>query len=352
MKKLYLLIAAAGILPSVAEAAVQAAVQQQETLAVRQDMALDEFGVGGGGGGGGTSTTTTTTTTTTTPTAQYKYALNNGLQLQVNQKLSLNDSLTLLDETPNAELTLDRTVLVTEFPALKKYDDLSTSTTTPFIEFDSDVTDDSNWHHKFELDDNGLMVEVDEDSLSSLDLSTIENTYKISCKTHPQLCEVKEWDPETEKEYNPFTDRLRFCNLYTSKCFLRLDLVKPFIKNNGFFKPRIINPPAKPILISSFNCLGVTCGEGQVCINGCCRYFRKIATDLDADKLVSLSSSALKKYKLDLTNLKVVALDSAVKDGSAKLVIENDANKVFIQTAKDKMLTATSALQTELNAVK
>ena len=237
-----------------------------------------------------------------------------------------------LDDDSVKELTLNRQDILDKAVNVTIADDLENE--TPYLDLDGDITDANEFQTKYELDDNGI---------KHLDLTLSEFKPLISCKTHPQLCEIKEWDPEVEV-VNPFENRLRYCTLYTNKCILRDDLVSQYISKWKILKP--ITYPRKIIPIASFKCLGVRCGEGQRCINGCCHYVKQLPEIVAP---IALKPVLLKKYKL--VNKRVVALPQALKDGTAKLVLNSSANKDLILDKKVQLERATNILQAKITAL-
>lgn len=337
MKKLSLLLLAFGILPTALYAA------SLNTSAATQQQAL-------------TTTTNQMVSTNTNFTAQQASFTNATLAQQkslistyslAEQKVLLADSLKTSDE-----VVLTKAAVASAYPTLQVLETTKTSTQIPYFEFDGDLTAVSDFHLKYKLDDNGLMTKFTKDDLAAKDMAVLQSEFKISCLTHPQLCAVTSWNPETENKFDPFIDRAGFCKTYPSKCILKIDLAKKFILNNELIEPAVITRPATPILVSSFKCLGVKCGEGQYCLNGCCKYFKKISEDLSAIKEVTLADSVKNKYKIDTTALKLVALPAALKDGTAKLVIDSDVNRELILDKQIKMEKATQVLNQKIEALR
>ena len=237
-----------------------------------------------------------------------------------------------LDDDSVENLTFDRQFIVDNTVNYTLLDDVDSK--IPYMKIDGDITDDANFHTLYELDDDGI---------KSQEITLEEFRPFISCKTHPQLCEIKEWDPEVEV-VNPFENRLLYCEKYEGKCKIRDDLVTKYIKHWKILKP--ITYPRKIIPLVSFNCFGVTCGEGQRCINGCCHYVKQLPEIVAP---IALKPALRTKYKL--VDNRVVALPQALKDGTAKLVLNSTVNKDLLLDKKVLMERATNILQAKITAL-
>lgn len=349
MKKLSLLLLAFGLLPAAAYAAAfnTTAAAQQSALNMTTTAAAEQ-----------TSTATRTPTMTQVPATTNTTKLQSFTTMTAAEQRTTLPTLSLTEQkavladslTVGNDAILTKGAVLEAYPKLTLDETVKASTVEPYFEFDKDLTEASEFHLKYKLDDNGLMTKYTKDQLAAKELAVLESEFKINCETYPQLCAVKEWNPETENKYDPFVDRYNFCRTYRNRCYLKLDLAKKFISNNDLLEPAVITRPAKPILISSFNCLGVKCGAGKYCVKGCCHYFKKLTADLTALKEVTLAESVKTKYKIE--DLKLVALPVSIKDGSAKLVIDNPVHKELILDKQIKMDNATQLLQRKIETLK
>lgn len=339
-KTLSLLLLAFGILPTGLQAASlnTSAAVQQSALNTTSQMVNNTSNLA-------TQQTGSLASFSNASLTQQKTLINNYSLAE--QKVLLADSLKVGNDT-----VLTKDAVITAYPKLTLDETVKASTLEPYFEFDKDLTEASEFHLKYKLDDNGLMTKYTKDQLAAKELAVLESEFKINCETYPQLCAVKDWNPETENKFDPFVDRYNFCRTYTGKCYLKLDLAKKFISANDLLEPAVITRPAKPILISSFDCLGVKCGAGKYCVRGCCKYFKKLTADLTALKEVTLADSVKAKYKIDTTALKLVALPVALKDGTAKLVIDSPVHKELILDKQIKMDNATQLLHRKIEALK
>lgn len=233
--------------------------------------------------------------------------------------------LQLADDSIN-ELTINRADLVIpnkELIAVKK---------VPCVEFDDDVVEAADFKVKYEIDDNGFKTAT---------LTEAEFKPFVSVKTHPQLYKIENWDPEVE-EINPLKDRVGYCTKYSSKCKLDTALLTDYTKKVKKLK---LCDNIKVIPIRDMKCVGVKCGEGQECEEGCCKY--QTSTKIAATNLNPLIA---KKY--EIKDAELIATPVALEDGTAKLVFDNPVISEEILDEKIRIEKATVDAQSHLKTLK
>lgn len=349
MKKFFLYAAAIGILPAAvsilpttanAVVAVEGITQGTVAMQQAQYQVMDDLG---GGGGGGTSTyiptTTTPTTGTTTTTTGTTVKTINGVATTQFKKadlltLTVSDRLIVLEDQINDSTRTDVDVVSDDIIATLPNTAIQIDT-IPCVTFDSDVVDVAEFKTDFEVDDNGF---------KTVDLTVDEFKPFITPVKHPQLYKIAEWDPEVET-INPLKNRAGYCAKYPSKCVLDTTLVSKFITNKKFRKLKLCRRPEIIPIDFDLKCIGVKCGEGQECNDGCCEY-QKDATVAD----ITLKPVLLDRYKIE--NFELVATDAALKDETAKLVLDDPVVAEEILNKKVLMEEATVAAQAKWQALK
>ena len=252
-------------------------------------------------------------------------------------KLEPSQQLTLvkdqLNDSSANKVTLTPQIVLDRSPNLQIVDTIVKK--VPCVEFDAEIVEAPEFQVKYELDNNGLKMAT---------LTEAEFKPLISVRKYPQLYQVKEWDPEVEV-ISPITNKIGYCERYPNKCVLKTDLIPKYISTAKVRKLKLCDS-SKVVPIINLKCVGVQCGEGQVCnSDGCCEYGKD-----QGSTLVALKPALLKKYKL--VNNKLIALPTALKDGSAKLVVNNPVVSEAVLDKKVLMEKATNTVQSRLQALK
>ncbi len=203
----------------------------------------------------------------------------------------------------------------------------------PCVEFDDDVVEAPEFKVKYELDNNGLKTAT---------LTEAEFKPFISVKKYPQLYKITDWDPETEV-INPLTNRVEYCTRYSNKCKLDTTLVKNYISTKKIRKLKLCDNNVKVLPIIDMQCVGVKCGEGQECSNGCCEYQKTTTAN------VTLRPALQSKY--EIKDLELIAKPVALKDETAKLFLDDPAVEKEILDTKVLMEKATNASQAKLQTL-
>lgn len=224
------------------------------------------------------------------------------------------------------ELTINRADLVVPNQNLIAVEKI------PCVEFDDDVVEAPEFKVKYELDDNGF---------KTVDLTEAEFTPFISVKKYPQLYKITDWDPETEV-INPLTNRAEYCTKYSNKCKLDTTLVKNYISTKKIRKLKLCDN-VKVLPIINLQCVGVKCGEGQECVNGCCEYQKTTTAN------VILRPALQTKY--EIKDLELIAKPAALKNETAKLFLDDPAVEKEILDTKILMEKATNASQAKLQTL-
>lgn len=233
--------------------------------------------------------------------------------------------LQLADDSIN-ELTINRADLVVPNQNLIAVEKV------PCVEFDDDVVEAPEFKVKYELDNNGLKTAT---------LTEAEFKPFISVKKYPQLYKITDWDPETEV-INPLTNRAEYCTKYSGKCKLDTALVNNYISTKKIRKLKLCDN-IKVLPVIDLQCVGVKCGEGQECANGCCEYQKTTTAN------VTLRPALQAKY--EIKDLELIAKPVALKDETAKLFLDDPDVEKEILDAKVLMEKATNASQAKLQTL-
>lgn len=163
---------------------------------------------------------------------------------------------------------------------------------------------DINENIQLKLNNNGYVVTKSTDQLKNLDKGELMTKFdSFDCKKYPETCVIREWDPDTENEADPFEDKLKFCNTYPDRCQVNTDLLHAYIGKLNLIEPTWgTKKPELKLVDVDFKCLGISCAEGQVCNDGCCEFKKQLIPLILKDKLtvepITLSTTAMKKYTL------------------------------------------------------
>lgn len=89
--------------------------------------------------------------------------------------------------------------------------------------------------------------------------------------------------------------------------------------------------------------MGVKCGEGQECSNGCCEYQKTTTAN------VTLKPALREKY--EIKDLELIAKPIALKDETAKLIVNDPVVEKEMLDTKILMEKATNASQAKLQTL-
>lgn len=224
------------------------------------------------------------------------------------------------------ELTINRADLVVpnqNLIAVKKL---------PCVEFDDDVVEAPEFKVKYELNDSGLQTVA----LTKEDFKPF-----VSVKKYPELYKVAEWDPEVEL-INPLTNKVEYCTKYSNKCKLDDTLLTKYISTRKIRRLKLCDN-VKVLPIIDMQCVGVKCGEGQECSNGCCEYQKTTTAN------VTLKPALREKY--EIKDLELIAKPIALKDETAKLIVNDPVVEKEMLDTKILMEKATNASQAKLQTL-
>lgn len=100
----------------------------------------------------------------------------------------------------------------------------------------------------------------------------------------------------------------------------------------------------KVLPVIDLKCVGVKCGEGQECSDGCCKYQEKTTADITLKPIL--------RDRYEISDLELVAKPVALQDETAKLFLEDPEVEEEMLNTKVLMEKATIASQAELLTVK
>ena len=251
-------------------------------------------------------------------------------------KLEPSQQLTLvkdqLNDSSANKVTLTPQIVLDRSPNLQIVGTIAKK--IPCVEFDAEIVEPPEIQVKYDLDNNGLKMAT---------LTEAEFKPFISVEKYPQLYKITDWDPETEV-INPLTNRVAYCTRYSNKCRLDTTLIKNYITNRKIRKLKLCDNNLKVLPIIDMKCVGVKCGKGQECVNGCCEYQETTTAN------VTLRPALQSKY--EIKGVELIAKPVALKDETAKLFLDNPAVEKEVLDSKVLMEKATNTVQGRLQALK